>query len=94
MDVVFKIDKDSFFGYYFVCIWCFCWIIIRIVYYDINFLLINKIYLLFFGYFLIIRNINVLLNKGVRSFLVGRDSFDDVKINKKDVIVDWGSFGK
>lgn len=82
------------FGYYFVCIWCFCWIIIRIVYYDINFLLINKIYLLFFGYFLIIRNINVLLNKGVRSFLVGRDSFDDVKINKKDVIVDWGSFGK
>lgn len=60
----------------------------------INFLLINKIYLLFFGYFLIIRNINVLLNKGVRSFLVGRDSFDDVKINKKDVIVDWGSFGK
>lgn len=82
------------FGCYFVCIWCFCWIIIRIVYYDINFLLINKIYLLFFGYFLIIRNINVLLNKGVRSFLVGRDSFDDVKINKKDVIVDWGSFGK
>lgn len=57
-------------------------------------MLINKIYLLFFGYFLIIRNINVLLNKGVRSFLVGRDSFDDVKINKKDVIVDWGSFGK
>lgn len=57
-------------------------------------MLINKIYLLFFGYFLIIRNINVLLNKGMRSFLVGRDSFDDVKINKKDVIVDWGSFGK
>lgn len=57
-------------------------------------MLINKIYLLFFGYFLIIRNISVLLNKGVRSFLVGRDSFDDVKINKKDVIVYWGSFGK
>lgn len=94
IDAVFKIDKDSLSGYYFACIWCFCWIIIRTVHYDINFLLINKIYLLFLGYLSIIRNTNVSLNKGARSSSAGRDSFDDVKTNKKDATADRGSSGK
>lgn len=94
IDAVFKIDKDSLSGYYFACIWCFCWIIIRTVHYDINFLLINKIYLLFLGYLSIIRNRNVSLNKGARSSSAGRDSFDDVKTNKKDATADRGSSGK
>lgn len=54
----------------------------------------NKIYLLFLGYLSIIRNTNVSLNKGARSSSAGRDSFDDVKTNKKDATADRGSPGK
>lgn len=57
-------------------------------------MLINKIYLLFLGYLSIIRNTNVLLNKGARSSSASRDSFDDVKTNKKDATADRGSSGK
>lgn len=57
-------------------------------------MLINKIYLLFLGYLSIIRYTNVSLNKGARSSSAGRDSFDDVKTNKKDATADRGSSGK
>lgn len=56
--------------------------------------MINKIYLLFYGYLLIIGNIFVSLNKGARSSSAGRDSFDDVKTNQKDATADRGSSGK
>lgn len=97
IDAVFKIDKD---------IWLlFCLHLVFLLNDNqnntlwhklkfINFLLINKIYLLFLGYLSIIRNTNVSLNKGARSSSAGRDSFDDVKTNKKDATADRGSSGK
>lgn len=97
IDAVFKIDKD---------IWLlFCLHLVFVLTDNqnntlwhklnfINFLLINEIYLLFLGYLSIIRNTNVSLNKGARSSSAGRDSFDDVKTNKKDATADRGSSGK